>query len=245
MGKKNPKNVYTMNGTNLAETTEEKDLGVTIDCRLEFDRHIKNIVAKANRTLGMIRIAFTCLNKNMFLNLYKGLVRPLLEYCVQAWSPYKRKYIDLLEGVQRRATRLVPELRRLVYDRRLKQWRHLTYEERIKELKLPKLEDRRIRGDMIETFKIITGKEDIRSEKIFKMAKVRGARNNTHNRKIERKHCRLEVRRNFYSQRVIEKWNSLTLDEVNSKKTSEFKERYDAKEAERMKNEESNIYVRA
>ena len=77
------------------------------------------------------------------------------------------------------------------------------------------------------------------------MAKVRGARNNTHNRKIERKHCRLEVRRNFYSQRVIEKWNSLTLDEVNSKKTSEFKERYDAKEAERMKNEESNIYVRA
>ena len=132
-----------------------------------------------------------------------------------------------------------------MYDRRLKQWRHLTYEERIKELKLPKLEDRRIRGDMIETFKIITGKEDIRSEKIFKMAKVRGARNNTHNRKIERKHCRLEVRRNFYSQRVIEKWNSLTLDEVNSKKTSEFKERYDAKEAERMKNEESNIYVRA
>ena len=245
IGKKNPKNVYTMNGTNLAETTEEKDLGVTIDCRLEFDRHIKNIVAKANRTLGMIRIAFTCLNKNMFLNLYKGLVRPLLEYCVQAWSPYKRKYIDLLEGVQRRATRLVPELRRLVYDRRLKQWRHLTYEERIKELKLPKLEDRRIRGDMIETFKIITGKEDIRSEKIFKMVKVRGARNNTHNRKIERKHCRLEVRRNFYSQRVIEKWNSLTLDEVNSKKTSEFKERYDAKEAERIKNEESNIYVRA
>lgn len=245
IGKKNPKNVYTMNGTNLAETTEEKDLGVTIDCRLEFDRHIKNIVARANRTLGMIRIAFTCLNKNMFLNLYKGLVRPLLEYCVQAWSPYKRKYIDLLEGVQRRATRLVPELRRLVYDRRLKQWRHLTYEERIKELNLPKLEDRRVRGDMIETFKIITGKEDIRTEKIFKMAKVRGARNNTHSRKIERKLCRLEVRKNFYSQRVIEKWNSLTLDEVNSKKTSDFKEKYDAKEAERKKNEASNIYVRA
>ena len=82
IGNKNPRNVYSMNGTNLAETSEEKDLGVTIDCRLEFDRHIKNIVAKANRTLGIIRIAFTCLNKNMFLKLYKGLVRPLLEYCV-------------------------------------------------------------------------------------------------------------------------------------------------------------------
>ena len=159
IGNKNPKNVYTMSGKNLTDTMEEKDLGVTIDCRLEFDKHIKNIVAKANRTLGMIRIAFTCLNKMVFLNLYKGLVRPLLEYCVQVWSPYKRKYIDLLEGVQRRATRLVPELRRLIYDKRIKQWRRLSYEERLTELSLPRLEDRRIRGDMIENIKSSQGKK--------------------------------------------------------------------------------------
>jgi len=192
IGKKNPKNVYTMNGKNLTETTEERDLGVTIDCRLEFDKHIKNIVAKANRTLGMIRIAFNCLNKSMFLNLYKGLVRPLLEYCVQVWSPYKRKYIDLLEGVQRRATRLVPELRRLIYDKRIKQWRRLSYEERLSELSLPKLEDRRISGDMFETFKVITGKEDVKAEKLFKMAKVKGTGNNAHCKKIESKSNKLE-----------------------------------------------------
>ena len=115
------------------------------------------------------------------------------------WSPYKKKYIDLLEGVQRRATRLVPELRRLIYDKRIKQWRRLPYEERLTELSLPKLEDRRIRGNMIETFKIITGKKDVKAEKLFKMTKVRGARNNMHCRKIARKSKNLELRKNFFS----------------------------------------------
>ena len=232
-----------MDGTKLTETKEEKDLGVTIDCRLEFDRHIKNIVAKANRTLGMIRISFECMDKNMFLDLYKELVRPLLEYCVQAWSPYKRKHIDLIEGVQRRATRLVPEFRRIFYDRKLKLWRRMTYEERLAELKLTKLEDRRLRGDMIETYKIITGKEDVKTDKFFSMAKIRSARNNTHEMKIQKKQCRLEVRRNYYSQRVGQKWNKLSPEEVGAKKTSEFKEKYDKREAERVKEREMEIYV--
>ena len=58
---------------------------------------------------------------------------------------------------------------------------------------------------MIETYKIITGKEDVKPEKLFKMAKVRGARNNTHCRKIATKHSNLGVRKNFFSQRVIGK----------------------------------------
>ena len=243
IGGKNPKYEYNMNGTKLTETKEEKDLGVIIDCRLEFDRHIKNIVARANRTLGMIRISFECMDKSMFLNLYKGLVRPLLEYCVQAWSPYKRKYIDLIEGVQRRATRLVPEFRRIFYDKKLKLWRRMTYEERLAELKLPKLEDRRIRGDMIETYKLITGKEDVNANNFFSMATVRSARNNTHEMKIRKKHSRLEVRRNYFSQRVSQKWNNLSPEEVGAKKTSEFKEKYDAREAERAKVRERETYV--
>ena len=91
LGRLNPGHTYTMGDTELSETTEEKDLGVLVDNKLQFDKHIKGIVNKANRMLGMIRIGFSCLDKEIFLYLYPVLVRPLLEYCVQVWSPYKRK----------------------------------------------------------------------------------------------------------------------------------------------------------
>ena len=123
----------------------ERNLRVLIDSQLEFVKHIQTIVARANRVLGLIKVSFKFMNKPMFLNLYVALVQPLLEYCVQVWSSYKRKHICLLEGVQRRATKLVPQLKKLNYD------------ERLEFLGLKRLVDRRIRGDMIETYKIITG----------------------------------------------------------------------------------------
>ena len=107
LGYGNGKQEYELNGTVLSESREEKDLGVLIDNDLKFSRHIKGIVAKANRMIGLIKISFECMDDNMFLNLYNTLIRPLLEYCVQAWSPYLQKDITLLENVQRRAAKLV------------------------------------------------------------------------------------------------------------------------------------------
>ena len=112
--------------------------------------------------LGIIKIGFACLDKEMFMNLYPVLVRPLIEYCVEVWSPHMQKHIDLLEGVQKRATKLVPELR------------SMTYEKRLEKLGLTSLEDRRIRGDMIETYKIMTGKNDVNRDILFKLAPIRG-----------------------------------------------------------------------
>ena len=105
--------------------------------------------------IGLIKISFECIDENMFLNLYSTLICPLLEHCVQAWSPYLPKDITLLENVQRRATKLV---------RRLK---NKEYEERLKELKLTKLEDRRIRGDMILTYRLLNGEEGINYNTFF------------------------------------------------------------------------------
>ena len=113
LGHNNPMISYSMGGSNLEVTEVEKDLGVLIDNKLDFGNHIRCIVGKANRVLGMIRVSFTCLNVPMLFNLYTALVRPLLEYCVKVWSPYKKKYIELLEGVQRRATRMIPRLRKM------------------------------------------------------------------------------------------------------------------------------------
>ena len=155
LGYNNPRGTYNMGDKQLEVTEEERDLGVLIDRELDFGKHIRTVVGKANSTLGLIRVSFACMNKTMFLNLYPALVRPLLEYCIQVWSPYKRKYIKLLEGVQRRATKLVPQIT------------ELSYEDRLKALGLTRLVDRRVRGDMIETYKIISGKENVNRENFF------------------------------------------------------------------------------
>ena len=77
---------------------------------------------KGNQLLGMIKINITYYReKNLIIPLYKSIVRPHLEYCIQAWRPHLKKYIDKLERVQRRATKLIPELRILSYEDRVQQ----------------------------------------------------------------------------------------------------------------------------
>ena len=78
-------------------------------------------------------------NREVMLQLHKVLAGPHLEYCVQFWSPYLRKDILALEGVQKRFTWLIPELR------------ELAYEERLSRFGIYSLEFRRMRGDLMET----------------------------------------------------------------------------------------------
>ena len=87
-----------------------KDLGVSIDSSLTFEGHFQQIIAKANMMAGLIRRSFCHLDEDIFVHLYKALVRPHLEYAHVVCHPYKQKHIDALESVQRRATRYVPSL---------------------------------------------------------------------------------------------------------------------------------------
>jgi ribonucleases P/MRP protein subunit RPP40 len=109
-----------MDGKNLDEVDEEKDLGVIMQSDLEWNRQCTKGVKTAYRVLDMIRQSFSYLNKDMALHLYKALVRPHLEYCMQDWRPYLKTDIELMEGVQRRATKLVPCMRKSSYEERLK-----------------------------------------------------------------------------------------------------------------------------
>ena len=90
--------------------------------------------------VGLVKHTFSYMDKDMFMTVYKTLIRPLLEYSPQIWNPHYAKDITALEKVQRRATKMVPELSDMSYD------------ERLKVLKLYLLKDRRLRGDMITIY---------------------------------------------------------------------------------------------
>ena len=147
------------------------------------------------------------------MRLYKGLVRPHLEYCIQAWNPHTKKNIKILEDVQRRATKLVREIR------------NLSYEDRVRYLGLTTLETRRIRGDMIETFKIISGKDNIRTDTFFEVDRNSVTRG--HNYKLVKPRSRLNIRKFSFGHRVVDHWNSLPWEVVNSVSLNQFKARID------------------
>ena len=212
-GKKNPCFQYYMNGDLIDTVSEEKDLGVLFTENLSFSKHISNAAAKANRVLGLIRRSFSYITKESFLVLYKSYVRPHLEYCVQAWSPYLQRDKDILEKVQRRATKIVPG------------FEHLSYEERLKEFGLTTLEDRRIRGDLIEMYKLLKGFENVDYNTFFEFREYTGLRGHSSTLKMSRSN--LNVRKYFFSNRAITLWNSLPDYVVSSSSIDNFKNNYD------------------
>ena len=99
---------------------------------------------------------------------------------------------------------------------------------------LATLEERRVRGDMILTYKLISKKEGIGPDKFFSMATVRGDPEIARGRKIYRKRSNLNKRKYFFSQRAPIKWNTLSKKEVEVPSTSVFKKEYDFAEPTRM-----------
>ena len=184
---------YEMGGTILSKTVKEKDLGVTMNANMKVSEQCICIAAsRGNQVLGMIRRNITYKEKSLIVPLYKAIVRPHLEYYIQAWSPYLRKDI-MLEKIQRRATKLIPGLR------------DLSYEEQLKECRLTTLETRRLSGDQIEVFKILKGYENIDSNIFFEIKEGKITRG--HNFTLVKKQSRLYVRKFSFSQRSINVWN--------------------------------------
>ena len=88
---------YEMGGTILSKTGKEKDLGITMNANMKVSEQCRIAASKGNQVLGMIRRNISYKGKSLIVPLYKAIVRPHLEYCIQAWSPYLRKDIDMLE----------------------------------------------------------------------------------------------------------------------------------------------------
>ena len=127
-----------------------KDLGVTFDNKLKFDKHTNNKINTAYQMLKIVKRNFSYLTPDSFVVLYKAMIRSHLEYAVSVWNPHHQSLIEKLEKVQKRATKLVINVKKLHYEKRLRR------------LKLPTQKYRRIRGAMIELGMLIPGYLDTR-----------------------------------------------------------------------------------
>ena len=219
IGKSNNKYVYEMNGQRLEQVTEEKDLGVLIDNELKFHKQTATAIKKANGVLGLIKKSFALLDSVTLTLLYKTLVRPHLEYGNVVWGPYFMEDIKAVERVQRRVTKMLPRLK------------EMTYEDRLRELNLPSLTHRRRRGDMIFAYKIVTGKMNMNKDDFFKISHLttRG-----HPLKIYKQHAKKLPRINTFSNRIVNDWNKLPSKIVQAKSTNSFKNELDKYWSEEM-----------
>ena len=219
-GRKNMNYVYKWGGGELEVSNFEKDVGVMISDSLKPSMQCAKAAKKANQVLGQMARAISFRDKYTFAKLYKVYVRPHLQYCSSAWSPYNVADKEILESVQRRAVNMISNLSG-------------TYEQKLAALGLNTLEESRIRGDMIEMYKIMTGKSKCDASQFFRLMPARDGASNTRGSSgylnvEEPALSNTDVRRHFFSQRCPRVWNSLP-DEVKQVGTvNSFKIAYDA-----------------
>ena len=213
IGSNNPEHAYTLNGAPVEAVAEERDLGVVIDRQLKFHRQTAAAISKASQMLAVVRRSFANIDETTLPLLYKTMVRPFLEFGNKIWGPFGKTDQRQLERVQRPATRMVMSIR------------HRPYQERLRLLELPSLYYRRRRGDMVTVYKLFHGGMDVSPEDFFKRNESELTRG--HGWKLYKSRARTLTRRNAFSTRIVNDWNSLSSSVVSAETLNSFKNRLD------------------
>ena len=199
---------YTLEGIQLEILDKFLDLGIQIDSKLKFHIHTNTVVRKTYRVLGLICKSFECKDSDVMVKLYKTLVRPIIKYNNVLWGPFYVPDNQKIERIQQKATRIIPSIS------------HLSYHNRLRHLNLPSLQHRRRRGDLIYLYQILKGAYDIDNQ-FFTPSTFTTTRG--HTKKLFKHHVNSYTRSKFFSNRVINDWNSLPQFIVDSSSVNEFK----------------------
>ena len=213
LGCHNRNHQYAMDGNQITSVSLQRYLGILISSDLRWDHQVNESCKKASKVLGMIARNFTYKTRNIILSLYKTLIRPHLEYGVQFWGTTLRKHAEQMERIQRRVTKLIPELR------------NTPYEERLRRLSLIPLEQQRLRGQLIETYKYLVGVNRVDSSVLFPVDRHPRVRHN--GRKLLGFARRTTVAQQFFPNRIVGTWNALPAHVVSAPSVNAFKAQLD------------------
>jgi len=191
-----PRDNLVLGDNVLTQVDNVKDLGVTVDSHLKFDVHINQIVTRAHRLANLIHKCFVSKDPPTLVHAFTSYVRPLLEYASCVWSPYTVGLVNKVESVQRRFTK------------RFVCCYGLTYSQRLTKLGIERLELRRLHLDLVYVYKILFGMVETEVSAHFVRRKLdTGTRG--HSLKLFAHHSRIDARKHFFCNRIVQCWNSL------------------------------------
>ena len=175
-----------------------RDLGVIVDSDLTFGSHVDNIVSRASIRANLIIRCFISGDRHSLVKAFTVYVRPILEFNSSVWSPRYRRDNEKVESVQRHFTK------------RLAGLENIDYKTRLTILCLESLELRRLKADLILTYKILFRLLDVNSENFFSLQPDNDRLTRGHAFRLAASNSSSEARRTFFNNRVLNVWNGLS-----------------------------------